>query len=145
MALIVTFAGEYDLACKDALRQDLSFAVDHDVAILDFSDVTYVDSSSLAELVLLARRRIELRFEPALLVLPAGCVKRTIETVHVDALFAVFPTLADAVEARGGRYERRIARRGGVDLEAGDVNYGGSAGTMHPWRAGMISPFTNYR
>ena len=113
MGLIVTFAGEYDVGSRNALREDLYALAEHDVAIADFTDVTFVDSACLAELVLLARDRNVRRRDPIKLVLPRGNVRRIVELVQVTDLFVVFETLSDAIGASRGNFIRRIAKPGG--------------------------------
>jgi anti-anti-sigma factor len=120
MAQIVTFAGEYDMPCKSALRRDMNDAADEDVVVLDFSAVTYIDSTCLTELALLSRSRKEAGREPATLVLPDGTVKRILSIAHIDSLFRTFPSLGEAMANRSEPFTHRAATPGGPYLEMGD-------------------------
>jgi anti-anti-sigma factor len=122
MAQILTFTGEYDMPCKDALRKDMNAAADQDVVILDFTGVTYIDSTCLTELALLTRNRQEAHREPPILVLPDGAVKRIVCLMHIDVLFRIFPTLDEALAERRESFERRSAKPGGPYFDI-DVEY----------------------
>jgi anti-anti-sigma factor len=55
--VVMVFGGEYDIACKEHLRDDLAPLTNAPDVILDFTDVTYIDSSFLNELVALHKNR----------------------------------------------------------------------------------------
>jgi anti-anti-sigma factor len=57
MALVVVFAGEYDVGCKQQFREELARLRTQSDVILDFTEVTYVDSTIIAELLLFAKDR----------------------------------------------------------------------------------------
>jgi STAS domain len=46
----VVFAGEYDLAVKEQLREELDRLVDEPAVVLDFSDVSYIDSTCVGRI-----------------------------------------------------------------------------------------------
>ena len=48
--VIVVFAGEYDLACQKELRREFDRLHEQPNVVLDFSNVTYLDSTCIAEL-----------------------------------------------------------------------------------------------
>ncbi|MBV8332528.1 MAG: STAS domain-containing protein, partial [Candidatus Eremiobacteraeota bacterium] len=59
MATVVAFAGEWDVASQKSFRREVRRLDEESVLILDFSEVAYVDSSCLAELIVMERKRSE--------------------------------------------------------------------------------------
>jgi anti-anti-sigma factor len=57
LALVVVFVGEYDLGCKQRFREEMARLHTQADVVLDFTEVTYVDSTIIAELLRLARDR----------------------------------------------------------------------------------------
>ena len=57
MAHVVVFAGEYDLANKTELRKELSRLHSARDLVLDMSEVTFIDSTFISELILLQNKR----------------------------------------------------------------------------------------
>ncbi|MBV8283091.1 MAG: STAS domain-containing protein, partial [Candidatus Eremiobacteraeota bacterium] len=53
MATVVAFAGEWDVASQKSFRREVRRLDEESVLILDFSEVAYVDSSCLAELIVM--------------------------------------------------------------------------------------------
>lgn len=49
--VVMIFGGEYDLACKEHLRADLERLANVQDVVLDFTDVTYIDSTVVVELI----------------------------------------------------------------------------------------------
>ena len=98
VAVVVLF-GEHDLTTKDTLRDTLESAIEtYRVIVTDLSDVLYVDSSTLAELLRAdrtARRagkqfRIQLGAEPI--------VRRVLEISGLLKVLDVYATREDAIE-----------------------------------------------
>lgn len=48
---VMVFSGEYDLASKDQVRSAFDAVLDAPRLALDFSDVTYIDSTIIHELI----------------------------------------------------------------------------------------------
>lgn len=57
MAHVLVFAGEYDLANKDALRRSLTHLEACDDLVFDLTEVTFIDSTFLTELIRLEKAR----------------------------------------------------------------------------------------
>jgi anti-anti-sigma factor len=99
MAVILVFAGEYDLACQKELRRELQRVYAEPNVVLDFSEVTYIDSSCITELLLLNRARRESGFERESILLPngSGATRRVFEVAGLTKVFNVIESLdADA-------------------------------------------------
>ena len=89
--LVVVFTGEYDVACKDALRRQFRSIESEANVVLDFSDARYVDSSCVGELMMLRRARRRNGFARETIVVPPGdtAVKRIFDLCGVTQVFNV--------------------------------------------------------
>lgn len=112
MALIVTFSGEYDVACKSELRTDLTASALDEPLVLDFSRVSFIDSTCVTELVIASGLRARAGLPPAAIVAPEGSVKRVLGMLQVNRLFRVVGSLDEAVGGSGQRFAVRAARAG---------------------------------
>jgi anti-sigma B factor antagonist len=54
---VASFAGEIDFMGREDFRAKLALLADAEGAVVDLSEVTYLDSSALAEILMLQRRR----------------------------------------------------------------------------------------
>lgn len=95
MATVVAFAGDWDVASQKSLRRELKRLYDEPALVLDFSDVTYVDSSCLAELIIMERKRGEAGFTRATLIVRNTPVKKVLEVSGLAKLFRVAGSLDD--------------------------------------------------
>ncbi|GAC1581178.1 MAG: hypothetical protein NVS3B7_16160 [Candidatus Elarobacter sp.] len=86
----VSFSGELDIYGVERVRAALE-AIDGP-AILDFTDVRFIDSSTLTELVRL-RKRVG---DCVTLVVPAAHIRRALDIVGFDALFRIVKRREDA-------------------------------------------------
>jgi anti-anti-sigma factor len=68
----VVFTGEYDLAVKEQLRDELDSLVDEPAVVLDFSDVSYMDSTCVAELMRNRELRASRGLPPPTIIIKAG-------------------------------------------------------------------------
>jgi anti-anti-sigma factor len=90
MTIIVVFAGEYDVAYQKQLRREFSRLENEASVVLDFSGVTYVDSTCIAELLMLSRSRQERGFDRETIVIPAGTrIARMFEVANLMSVFNV--------------------------------------------------------
>ena len=87
MTTKLVFAGEYDLAVKEQLRQELDRLIDHPVVALDFTDLTYIDSTCVTELLRLRERRCRIGLPPPTILMKADHRVRRIFTI-LDLLSA---------------------------------------------------------
>ncbi len=100
-AALVEFAGEYDLASKEMLQAALAFLEDAKTAVLDFSKVTYIDSTVLTELVLLQQKRAGNGLDRPTLVLQNPAIRRLLQIVSMTDLFRIVATRSEALGERG--------------------------------------------
>jgi anti-sigma B factor antagonist len=100
---IIALEGEIDLACSPELREilDVHAQAQRTALVLDFTRVSYVDSSGLATLVEYVRKVQD--FEGKLALTSVNTRVRTIlDLVRLTEIFPIYPTLADAREALVG-------------------------------------------
>lgn len=76
MAHVVVFAGEYDLANKERVRRTMRRLASSDNLALDLTKVTYIDSTFIAELIILETARQERNLSRLTVVAPAESVVR---------------------------------------------------------------------
>jgi anti-sigma B factor antagonist len=98
----VVVRGEVDIATAGALTDAIDAAVrlSSGPFLLDLTDVTFFDSSGLQAL-LRARSRLAGSERRLALVCPPGAVRRVLEQVRLDELFALYDTPAAAAAALG--------------------------------------------
>lgn len=126
-ATVVVFRGEYDLACKDHLRKFLESYIEPNL-VLDLSEVSYVDSSFVTELVRFHRRRREKDFDPEVIVLAHPMVQRLFEILDLGSLFQVVGTLDEALANNGKAMSIQYAFRED-DIDSGPLQYEDADGT----------------
>ena len=119
---VVVFRGEYDLACKDHLRKFFEAYVEPNL-VLDLSEVSYVDSSFVTELIRLHGRRREKNFASEVIVLGHPMLQRLFEILDLGNVFHVVRTLDEALANNGKAMSIQYAFRGGEDIEAGPLQY----------------------
>ena len=107
--VVMVFEGEYGLEAKALLRNALTEATSAEKAVLDFSAVTYIDSTALCELLLFARARATAGLALATLVIRDPNMLRLLEITSVGAMFAVTGTLDEALPRDGKRAIVRYA------------------------------------
>jgi anti-sigma B factor antagonist len=100
---IIALEGEIDLACSPELRELLHehTAAKRLVLLLDFTGVTYVDSSGLATLVEYVRNAQEFGGKLGLAVVNPR-VRTILDLVRLSEIFPIFATLAEGKLALAG-------------------------------------------
>jgi anti-anti-sigma factor len=106
--VVVVFAGEYNVGSKQRLHREFSRLATKPRLVLDFSEVTYMDSTCIAELMRMEQRRNAAGFETASVVMKTPVLIRIFTVLTLDRVFRVVPTVADAI---------------GSDLESVQVEY----------------------
>lgn len=106
---LVEFAGEYDLASKETLRAALAFLENATPAILDFSAVTYIDSTVLSQLALLHRNRQESGLDQLTLILQNPSIRRLLQIAAMTEIFNIVETRTEAVNGSGDSIQIRHA------------------------------------
>jgi anti-anti-sigma factor len=108
-AVVMVFEGEYDLASKALLRKALSALAPIEEVVLDFSAVTYIDSTALCELLLFSRERLAGGRERATLVIRDANVHRLVDIASVAPMFEMAESIDEAVPHNGKRAVVRYA------------------------------------
>lgn len=98
---VVSFPAEVDIANAPGIREQLLVLLGQGVPglIVDMTDTTFCDSTGLG-VVVSARNRAEATDTWLRLVIPEGeankMVRKTFHITHMDTLFDLSPTLAEA-------------------------------------------------
>ncbi|HEX4013935.1 MAG TPA: STAS domain-containing protein [Candidatus Cybelea sp.] len=106
-SIVMVFSGEYDLASKEQLREAFAVLVGAKQAVLDFNDVSYLDSTALSELTALHRARAAAGLDPATIVTSNGNILRLFQIVDMQRFFVFTDTMPE--NARGEPVDRRHA------------------------------------
>lgn len=96
MAHVVVFAGEYDLANKEGLRRELRRLESSDDLVLDLTEVTFIDSTFISELMSLERARQAKNFARVTIASPAkSVVRRLFELTGVNSIVGLVESYKD--------------------------------------------------
>lgn len=89
--LVVVFTGEYDVACRDALRREFRRIESEQNVVFDLSAANYLDSSCIGELLTLRRERRRRGFARETIIVPPGesAVKRVVDLCGLARVFNV--------------------------------------------------------
>jgi anti-anti-sigma factor len=97
--VVVVFAGEYNVNSKARLHRELSRLATKPRLVLDFSEVTYMDSTCIAELMRMEQRRGNAGFERTTIVTQTPVLMRIFAVLTLDRVFRIVPELDGAVPA----------------------------------------------
>ena len=97
--VVVVFAGEYTVGSKGKLHRELSRLATKPRLVLDFSEVTYMDSTCIAELMRMEYRRSNAKFEATHIVMQSPVLLRIFSVLTLDRVFRVVPTLSQAIDS----------------------------------------------
>lgn len=120
---VIVFAGEYDLACKEQLRDELVEVYSEPHLVIDLGEVSYVDSSFVTELVKLHQRRNEKHFDTEVIVLQHPMLRRLFDILALGNIFRVVGTLDEALANNGKTMSMRYAFSGGDGIDAAPLEY----------------------
>lgn len=99
--LVLPLAGEQSLPEATRLRERLLELITDStvhVIILDLTEVTFIDSTSIG-VIIGARKRLTTQGRQLWLAAPQEAVLRTLTTIALHKLLPVFSTLAEAQQA----------------------------------------------
>jgi anti-anti-sigma factor len=102
-AAVVVFVGELDIASKDSLREHLDrfSAIEH--LCLDFSEVGYIDSTAIGEMIRLHKSRVERGFPNEVVVVGQNQpIRRLFQILHLESVFQVSDGVPDSHRAGSG-------------------------------------------
>lgn len=97
----MVFSGEYDLSSQQQVRRAFDSLASTDHVVLDFTAVTYIDSTMLAELVRLSSLRVEGRLDAVTLVTANSNIRRVLSLVRLTEVLRVVDSLDAAVSHNG--------------------------------------------
>ena len=97
---VIALAGELDMACSPELRELLheQASSKQPALVLDFSEISYIDSSGLATLVEYVRLAQDFGGKFGLAAVTER-VRTILDLVRLSEIFPIFPTLAEAKAA----------------------------------------------
>lgn len=98
----INLFGEYDVARIGELERELAEAHGSDIAFIDLSDVTYIDSSALSCLIRL-KKRMNGGAGVIRLIAPQRNVRRLIELTGLEKIVEVQQSLREALSELGYR------------------------------------------
>lgn len=97
-ASILSLSGEWDLSKQRQLHAILEGAVQTNPLIIDLSEAVFVDSTSLSEMMRLARARQEIGLPDPVFVVNDQ-LQRVFDIVQFTSLFSIFRTRDEAIAA----------------------------------------------
>lgn len=98
---VMIFNGEYDIAGAQRLRADLDRMRDIKRVVLDFTDVTFVDSKAIHELVNLHHYRAGRGFERETIVFQNPNLRRLFGILKLEQVFRCVSSLSDVIRNDG--------------------------------------------
>jgi anti-anti-sigma factor len=98
---VIALGGELELSRRNEVREALTLDGAPAAVLLDFSDVTYADSTTLAELLRFHREASTANVRVALLV-KSKQFARVIEYAGLDGAFNLFDRRSSALSYLGG-------------------------------------------
>lgn len=120
---VIVFAGEYDLACKDQLRDEFLSVQSEPSLVLDLSEVSYVDSSFVTQLLRLHQYRHASTFATETIVLRHPMLRRLFAVLGLQSTFRLVDTLDEAIGTNGEVTSIRYAFSGTTGLEEAPLPY----------------------
>ena len=96
--LVVVFAGEYNVNSKARLHRELGRLTTKPRLVLDFSEVTYMDSTCIAELMRMEQRRVAAGFDRAFIAAQTPVLLRIFTVLSLDRVFRVVPSVEAAAQ-----------------------------------------------
>jgi anti-anti-sigma regulatory factor len=94
MSSVVVFAGEYDLSCQKELRDELARLDSEASVALDFTQVTFIDSTCITEMARLGTTRQSAGLTPVgIAVKPGSAIRRLFDIIGIDQVFRVVESI----------------------------------------------------
>lgn len=108
-AVVLVLRGEYDVAVKDQVRAAFDSLAEAPTAVVDFSDVTYIDCSVIRELIRLHNTRAAGGLQRETVVARSASLLRVFHMFHLEAVFPIVEALDDALGNNGDRVRMQYA------------------------------------
>lgn len=99
--MVIALSGDWDIYRRDELEAALRPARECPEVVLDFSAVTYADSTVLSALAVMRKERVA-RGYPASRVVPSASIARLFEITQMSRLWPCFETVDDALRSFAG-------------------------------------------
>jgi anti-anti-sigma factor len=113
-SVVMVFSGDYDVACKEQLRGELERLVALQNVVLDFRDVTYIDSTIVSELIRMHKLRAENLFEPEIIFVGNNQnIQWLFDVLQLHKVFRLVSSLEGAVR-KGVPVVRSFAGHGSL-------------------------------
>jgi anti-anti-sigma regulatory factor len=119
--VVMIFGGEYDLACKEHLRADLEPLTGVQDVVLDFTDVTYIDSTIIVELMRMHQQRVSKSYKRETIVVQNQNIKKLFTLLSLQDAFYFVPDLDHVVQRNQEPVGLRYASCGGHRSGGGHV------------------------
>ena len=112
--VVVAVAGELDLCSSQTLREHLTAAVDSGASsiVVDLGELSFIDSTGLGVLALLARR-LTLEATELMIVSPEGRARGLLAMTGLDRFIPVYPTRGEALRGEALRRGPQARLRSG--------------------------------
>ncbi len=96
--IVMILDGEYDLACKGHLRSDFQRLTNVQDVVVDFTDVTYIDSTAVVELLRMHRIRESKGYKRETIVVQNPNIKKLFTLLNLQQVFCLVNDLSHVVE-----------------------------------------------
>jgi anti-anti-sigma factor len=97
---VITVAGEIDVSNVDSLRDAiLDTAATEDLIVVDLTDVTYADSSTIGLMMTMTRDLATKRYSLRIVAPSGGRPRRVFALTGVEASLSLYEALEDALNA----------------------------------------------
>ncbi len=95
---VMIFAGEQDISCREQFGADLKCLINVQAVVLDFTDVTFVDSTIVGQLIKLHNIRSSQGYDRVTIVTNNPNLIRLFSILQLDAVFNFAASLSDMVQ-----------------------------------------------
>jgi anti-anti-sigma factor len=95
--MVIHLTGEYDISTSHTLAYALEPSYGAPNVVVDFSGVTYIDSTALSEMIRCRKRRAALAFPPKRFAGVNLQVRLILETTNLDKIWPIFDSVQEAL------------------------------------------------
>lgn len=95
--MVISLAGEWDIYRRDELRSRLEPAYHEPRVVLDLTAAKFVTSTLIGALIAANKHRTQHAMAPAVLAVKSAFVRRLLTATGVDAFFAIYETVPQAL------------------------------------------------
>lgn len=106
------FADEYDLGARQSLRADFERLLDVNDVVLDLTDVTYIDSAFVHELMRMHDGRSSKGYQRETIVTENDNLRKIFRILDIERVFRFVARLEEVAKLDGQPAELHYARSG---------------------------------